>query len=37
MFRIGRRLACRQIERFAEIAETNVLLIKGNHDEDLIF
>lgn len=37
MFRIGRKLACSQIERFAEHAYTEVVIVSGNHDHELIF
>lgn len=37
MFRIGRKLACKQIERFAEHATTEVIVVSGNHDDELIF
>lgn len=37
MFRIGRKLACKQIERFAEHAEVEVIMVGGNHDEELLF
>ncbi len=37
MFRIGRQLACRQIERFAEVADVKVLMVAGNHDSELLF
>jgi hypothetical protein len=37
MFRIGRELACKQIERFSQYAPVDVLVISGNHDHELIF
>lgn len=37
MFRIGRQLACKQIERFATHAPVEVIIISGNHDHELIF
>lgn len=37
MFRIGRQLACKQIERFAQHAYTEVIIVSGNHDHELIF
>jgi len=37
MFRIGRELACKQIERLSMHATVEVVIIKGNHDAELIF
>lgn len=37
MFRIGRRLACQQIERLSLYAKVKVMVIPGNHDEEIIF
>lgn len=37
MFRIGRQLACKQIERLSKYAPVDVTMVSGNHDHELIF